>query len=65
MPHQSRTYQFDLFSGLHSRKTAVIPQWQQLPEEARRTLTALIARLLVDHANGESSSHQKEAGDDA
>jgi len=65
MPRQFTTYQFDLFSGLHSGRSPAIPQWQALPEEARQTLTALIVRLLVDHANGGSASQQKEAGYDA
>ncbi|SEI21492.1 hypothetical protein SAMN05216228_10784 [Rhizobium tibeticum] len=51
--------------GLHSGRSPAIPQWQALPEEARQTLTALIVRLLVDHANGGSASQQKEAGYDA
>lgn len=65
MPRQFTTYQFDLFSSLHSGRRPAIPQWQALPEEARQTLTALIVRLLVDHAKSESASRQKEAGDDA
>lgn len=65
MPRQFTTYQFDLFSGLHSGRRLALPQWQALPEETRQTLTALLVRLLVDHANGESSSQQKEAGDDS
>ncbi|WP_234828170.1 hypothetical protein [Sinorhizobium fredii] len=64
MPRQFTTYQFDLLSGLHSERRPAMPQWQALPEEARQALTALIVRLLVDHANGESAS-QKEAGHDA
>ncbi len=65
MPRQFMTYQFDLFSGPHRGKTAATPQWQELPEETRQALTALIVRLFVDHANGASSSQQKEAGHDA
>ncbi|CDM60229.1 transposase (plasmid) [Rhizobium favelukesii] len=40
-------------------------QRQALPEDACQTLTALIVRLLVNHANGESASQQSEAGYDA
>ncbi|CDM60121.1 MULTISPECIES: hypothetical protein [Rhizobium] len=65
MPRQFTTYQSDLFSGLHNGRSPAISQWQALPQEARQTLTALIVRLPVDHANGESASQQKEAGDDA
>ncbi|SEI20591.1 hypothetical protein SAMN05216228_10703 [Rhizobium tibeticum] len=65
MPRQFMTYQFDLFSGLHSGKTASMPQWQELPEGTRQALTALMVRLLIDHANNGRASQQKEAGDDA
>ncbi|MDE3761449.1 hypothetical protein I7G60_32370 [Sinorhizobium meliloti] len=59
------TYQFDLFSAPHRRKTAATPQWQELPEETRQALTALIVRLFVDHASDASASQQKEVGHDA
>jgi hypothetical protein len=65
MPRQFTTYQFDLFSSIHSGKTRAMPQWQTLPEGTQQALTALIVRLLVDHANGESVSQSKEAGHDA
>ncbi|MQW25820.1 hypothetical protein GHK69_09730 [Sinorhizobium meliloti] len=65
MPRQSMTYQFDLFSAPHRGKTAATPQWQELPEETRQALTALIVRLFVDHASDASASQQKEAGHDA
>lgn len=61
MPRQFTTYQFDLFSGLRNGKTAEMPQWQA----TRQALTALIVRLLVDHANRESFLQEKEAGDDS
>ncbi|ODR93365.1 hypothetical protein [Sinorhizobium alkalisoli] len=65
MPRQFMTYQFDLFSGLHSGRTAAMPQWQELPEGTRQALTALMVRLLIDHANGGRASQRKEAGHDA
>lgn len=65
MPRQSMTYQFDLFSAPHRGKTAATPQWQELPEETRQALTALIVRLFVDHASDASASQQKEVGHDA
>ena len=65
MPRQFMTYQFDLFSGLHSGRTVATPQWQELPEGTRQALTALMVRLLIDHANGGRASQQKEAGHDA
>lgn len=65
MPRQITTYQFDLFSSAHSGKTPAMPQWQTLPEGTRQALTALIVRLLVDHASGDSASQLTEAGHDA
>lgn len=65
MRRQFTTYQFDLFSSARSAKTPAIPRWQTLPEGTQRALTALIVRLLVDHASGESASQSKEAGHDA
>ncbi|WP_457813812.1 hypothetical protein U8C43_34395 (plasmid) [Sinorhizobium meliloti] len=65
MPRQSMTYQFDLFSARHRGKTAATPQWQELPEETRQALTALIVRLFVDHASDAIASQQKEVGHDA
>ena len=65
MPRQLTTYQFDLFSCLNSKKGPVIPEWRELPEENRQALTALIVRLLIDHASAASDSQQREAGHDA
>ncbi len=65
MPHQSMTYQFDLFSAPHRRMTAAMPQWPELPEETRQALTVLIVRLFVDHANCGRTSQRKEDGHDA
>lgn len=65
MPRQFMTHQFDLFSGSQSKKTVEIPPWQTLPEAARQALAPLLVRLLVDYANGEAVSQQKEAGHDA
>jgi hypothetical protein len=48
MPRQFRTFQFDLFSSVHSGKTSAMPQWQTLPEGTRQALTALIVRLHID-----------------
>jgi hypothetical protein len=56
MPRQFTTYQFDLFSSTHSGKTPAIPQWQTLLEGTQQALTALIVRLLADHATCECAS---------
>ena len=41
------------------------PHWQSLPEEAQLTLTGLMARLILDHADGAGQPQRKEAGHDA
>jgi hypothetical protein len=41
------------------------PLWQELPEQARSTLTELMAQLILDHAaKAASLLPAKEAGDD-
>ena len=65
MPRQSKTYQFDLFSNPHDAKTAQMPQWQTLPAEARRTLTKLMVRLILDHADGDRAPQREELHHDA
>ena len=37
-----------------------MPQWQALPAETRRTLTKLMARLLLDHADGDLAREREE-----
>jgi len=52
MPRQPKTFQFDLFAIPHDALEQT-PQWQALPAETRRTLTMLIVRLLLNHADGD------------
>jgi hypothetical protein len=56
-----RRQQIDLFDGVTPTQT---PVWQDLPEETRDTLTCLLARLILDHAQISSPAVQTEAGDD-
>jgi hypothetical protein len=56
-----RCQQIDLFDGVTPAQT---PEWQDLPEETRDTLTGLMARLLLEHAQISSPAVQTEAGDD-
>lgn len=64
MPRQLKTCQFDLFSNPHALDTAQTPQWQALPSEARRALTKLIVRLILDHVDGGGASGRQEARHD-
>ena len=57
MPRQLTTDQFDLFSNHHDVET---PQWQALPAETRRTLTKLMVRLILDHADVTSLGNERK-----
>jgi hypothetical protein len=56
-----RYQQIDLFDDVTPAQT---PVWQDLPEETRDTLTGLMARLILEHAQIISLSVQTEGGDD-
>ena len=57
MPSQSRQrsarrsvpQQIDLFAG--SAMTGEMPAWSRLPAETQAALTALMIRLILDHAS--------------
>jgi hypothetical protein len=53
--------QIDLFDGATPTE---MPAWRELPEETRRTLTSLFARLILEHAQAGRAALQEEAGDD-
>jgi hypothetical protein len=59
MPRQPKIYQFDLFAIPHAAMEQM-PQWQALPAETRRTLTKLMAHLLLDHADGDLAREREE-----
>jgi len=65
MPRQPTTFQFDLFSNLHDAEITPMPQWQTLPVETRRTLTSLMVRLILEHADGERAPEWEEMRHDA
>jgi hypothetical protein len=65
MPRQARTRQFDLFPQQLEAESAQTPPWQALPEETRLRLTKLMARLIVDHVDGEHAARPKETRRDA
>jgi hypothetical protein len=56
-----RFQQIDLFDGVTPTQT---PTWGNLPEETRDTLTGLMARLILEHAQISRAAFQTEAGHD-
>jgi hypothetical protein len=57
--HQREAPQLDLF-----RTQEPEPQWRQLPQETRSTVTDLMARLLSEHRRPESRVALGERHDD-
>lgn len=55
--------QLELFAPNLPARPATTPGWTALPEETRRVVEGLMARLLVDHAKG-AASELPEAADD-
>jgi len=51
-PRDRAAEQFDLFGPPGAKQPIPGLKWQQLPVEARETVTKLMARLLVDHGRG-------------
>ena len=58
---RNRSQQIDLFVGGTPTRA---PAWRDLPEEARGVLTALMARLILEHAQIGSEASPTEAGHD-
>jgi hypothetical protein len=55
--------QFDFFAPEPPTGLAPTLDWSALPEETRRELTGLMARLFVGHAGGGADDHQEGADD--
>lgn len=55
--------QMELFGGACSAAIGT-PRWLDLPGQTRRTLTELMARLLLDHADRNQTRSATEAGHD-
>jgi hypothetical protein len=51
----------DLFDTSPGPVVGTMPSWGSLPQKTRRTLTGLMTRLLVDHANGGPSEPRSDA----
>jgi len=60
----SRAQQLDLFGGDRRRSIVDTPAWPELPAETRATLTGLMMRLILEHANGSRARSTREAGHD-
>lgn len=56
--------QLNLFDPPSDPERFSTPRWQSLPDEARLTLTTLMTRLILDHADG-ADRQQKGARHDA
>jgi hypothetical protein len=56
--------QIELFAPTHAGSRTAMPAWRSLPDETRRTLTDLMARLILEHAAGERVTWGEEGHDD-
>jgi hypothetical protein len=56
--------QLDLFGDDRPRAIVDTPAWPDLPAETRATLTGLMARLIIEHADGSRAGSTREAGHD-
>ena len=61
LQQSDRSQQIDLFDGVTPTET---PEWRDLPEETRSTLTGLMARLILEQAQISSPALRTEAGHD-
>lgn len=58
--HQRQPRQFDLFAPTSHAGGTKKPEWRTLPAETRQTLTRLMVRLILEHAEGDRALRQGE-----
>jgi hypothetical protein len=63
-PNCDPQQQIDLFSDVPSISPMQTPAWQELPREIRTSLTSLLARLLLDHAQASGAAAPMEINHD-
>jgi hypothetical protein len=61
LQQSDRCQQIDLFDGVTPMQT---PAWRDLPADTRDTLTGLMVRLILEHAQISSPALRTEAGHD-
>ena len=61
---RSGTQQFDLFATGSGGSAAPTPEWRTLPAPTRQALTALMTRLIFDHAAGDHHPQPRKARHD-
>ncbi|WMT79505.1 hypothetical protein [Bradyrhizobium sp. Ash2021] len=64
MDRRRKAPQMDLFASGQSSGVIGAPAWLQLPTEVQRTLTRLIAQLILEHADKSKSAAMTEVGHD-
>ena len=64
MDRRRKGPQMDLFAGGQSSGVIGAPAWLQLPTEVQRTLTRLIAQLILEHADKSKTAVTTEDGHD-
>lgn len=64
MPRRTTPQQLDLFDPPRNVGSLPTPHWKSLPDETQATLTGLMVRLILDHADG-ADGQRKEAGHNA
>jgi hypothetical protein len=61
---QSGTQQFDLFTTRSDGSVTQTPEWRTLPQPTRQALTALLTRLICDHAADDHRPQTREVHHD-